>query len=242
MMLSSYVSPGFRVDLSPIERKKNDVNETERKTYRSQVYEINSDDQLEIAMPMEKGRLVLLPIDKEFELYFYTERGLYQSFARITNRYKKNNMYILSLELTSNLRKNQRREFYRFSCSLEIDTRNLAKEEIDLLKEEKKEFISGLPLKKGVIADISGGGLRFLASDQYEIGSLVMCRWHLVVDGHLKEYNLIGKILFSQEIDTRKGEYEHRLEYINANKEEQEEIIRFIFEEERKSRKRETGR
>jgi c-di-GMP-binding flagellar brake protein YcgR len=69
-----------------------------------------------------------------------------------------------------------------------------------------------------------------------------MCKWQLVVDGYLKEYNLIGKVLYSQELDARNGEYEHRLEYINVNKTDREEIIRFIFEEERKSRKRETGR
>jgi len=241
-MLSNYVSPGYRVDISPIEKKRNDVNEMDRKVYKSQVTEIISDDRLEIAMPMEKGRLVLLPIDKEFEIHFYTERGLFQCFARILDRFKRNNMYILSLELTSNLRKHQRREYYRFSCSLELDTRILVKEEIDSLKEEKIDFISGLPLKKGVIADISGGGLRFLASEQYEVGSLVMCKWHLVVEGHLKEYNLIGRVLFSQELDVRNGEYEHRVQYINVDKIEQEEIIRFIFEEERKSRKRETGR
>jgi c-di-GMP-binding flagellar brake protein YcgR len=240
-MLSNYVSPGFRVDISPIERKMNDVNEMERKVYKSQVCEILSDDRLEITMPMEKGRLILLPIDKEFDVHFYTERGLYQCFARIIDRFKRNNLYILSLELTSNLRKHQRREYYRFSCSLELDTRKLVKEEIESLKEEKVSFLSGLPLKKGIIADISGGGLRFLASEQYEQGSLVMCKWHLVVEGQLKEYNLIGKILYSQELDARNGEYEHRLQYLNVDKMEQEEIIRFIFEEERKSRKRETG-
>lgn len=241
-MLASYISPGFRVDLSPIERRKSDTNEIEKKTHRSQIMEIISDDRIEIAMPMEKGRLVLLPIDKEFDLFFYTDRGLYQCFGRVINRFKRNSMYLLVVELTSNLRKYQRREFYRFSCSLELDTRNLTDDEMKLLEENKMTIIAGLPLKKGIIADISGGGLRFLASEQYEVGSLVMCRWHLAIEGEVKEYTLIGRVLYAEELDARKGEYEHRLQYTNVNKKEQEEIIRFIFEEERKSRKRETGR
>jgi c-di-GMP-binding flagellar brake protein YcgR len=240
-VLESYITAGTRIDLSPIERKKMNEEETERRMYRTQITDVISDDRLEIAMPMEKGRLILLPIDKEFDLYFYTERGLYQCFGRVINRFKRGNLYLVVVELTSNLRKHQRREFYRFSCSLELDTRNLTVEEVRELGKEQFDFVSGLPLKKGVIADISGGGLRFLASEKYDAGSMIMCKWHLAIDGQLKEYRLIGKVLFSEELENRKGEYEHRLQYVNVNKKDQEEIIRFIFEEERKNRKRESG-
>lgn len=241
-MLENYIKAGIRIDLSPIERGRLNEEEIEKKVFRTQITEILSDDRLEISMPMEKGRLILLPIDKEFDVFFYTDRGLYQCFGRVINRFKRGNLYLVEMELMSNLRKYQRREFYRFSCSLELDARNLTKDEIESLEKNELNFIPGLPLKKGVIADISGGGLRFLASEKYDVGSLVMCKWHLAIDGQMKEYRLIGKVLYCQEMDSRDGEYEHRLQYVNVDKKEQEEIIRFIFEEERKSRKRETGR
>jgi len=200
-----------------------------------------SDDKVEIAMPFDKGKLVLLSVDEEYDVYFYTRAGLYQCFARITDRYKRDNLYIISLDMTSNLRKHQRREYYRFSCSLEMKTRNLAVEEIAAVAKNEICLVPGLPLRRSIIADISGGGLRFIASEQYEPGSLIYCNWQLVYQGTLKEYNLVGKVLFSEPIEKKPGEFEHRLQYINANATEREEIIHYIFEEERTYRKRKSG-
>ena len=74
-LLSKYVVPGCRVDLQAIDRsieyqgKSSDVKEG-RKSYQSQVIDILSDDRVEIAMPMEKTKLILLPVDGEYDLYF----------------------------------------------------------------------------------------------------------------------------------------------------------------------------
>ena len=63
----------------------------------------------------------------------------------------------------------------------------------------------------------------------------------LVNDGKSKEYTLISKILSVRELPDRQGLYEHRAQYINIDTLDREEIIRFIFEEERKHRKKEKG-
>ena len=47
------------------------------------------------------------------------------------------------------------------------------------------------------------------------------------------------KVIAVRELDEHRGLYEHRAQYINIDTMEREEIIRFIFEEERKHRKRE---
>ena len=75
----------------------------------------------------------------------------------------------------------------------------------------------------------------------YEPESLVCCKYNLVVDGDSKEYTLVAKVLMVRELEDRPGVYEHRAQYINIDTSEREEIIRFIFEEERKHRKREKG-
>ena len=51
----------------------------------------------------------------------------------------------------------------------------------------------------------------------------------------------MAKILTVRELEDRPGIYEHRAQYINIDTADREEIIRFIFEEERKYRKREKG-
>ena len=56
-----------------------------------------------------------------------------------------------------------------------------------------------------------------------------------------KTYNLVGKILSVKELENRRGTFEHRVQYINIDNQQREEIIRYIFEEERKNRQRKNG-
>ncbi len=241
-MLSKYVLPGNRVEIQAVERVRPADDNERKKVYSSQVRDILSEDQLEIFMPMEKTKMILLPVNTEFDLYFYTQSGLFQCFATIIDRYKDGNQYVLLMELSSNLRKFQRREYYRLSCALEMNSRPLEKEEKDAMdKNADLYLVPGLPLKRSVVVDISGGGIRFISSYRYEPESLIYCKYNLVIDGVAKEYTLISKVLTSRELDDRPGVFEHRAQYVDIDTYDREEIIRFIFEEERKHRKREMG-
>jgi len=240
-MLSKYILPGERIELQAVAKGMKAESDANRKVYQSKVFDILSEDRLEITMPMEKTKLILLPVDAEYDMYFYAKSGLFQCFARIIDRYKSNNVYILVVELTSNLRKFQRREYYRFSCALEMGTRILEEEEVTAVEKKQDYLVPGLPLQRSVVVDISGGGIRFVADRLYEVGSLMYCKYQLVINGKVKEYNLVGKVLNNHEIENRPGDYEHRIQYINITEAEREEIIRYIFEEERKNRQKERG-
>lgn len=241
-MLSTFVVPGNKVEIQAVDRIQYKDEMESKKVYQSTVYDIISEDRLEIYMPMEKTKLILLSVDAEYDLYFYTASGLYQCFAKVIDRYKTDNKYILHLELTSNLRKFQRREYYRLSCVLEMNARSLEKEEIESVEKKGKFLVPGLPLKRSIIVDISGGGIRFIGDYEYKTDSLICCKYHLLVEGKDKEYMLVAKVISVRELEDRPGTYEHRAQYININTSEREEIIRFIFEEERKARKREKDR
>ena len=211
-----------------------------RKVYGSQLVDILSDDKIEISMPMQKTKLILLPVGGEYDLYFFTSNGLYQCYARVIERYKNNKMFLVRLELTSNLRKYQRREYYRFSCALEMNSRPHEKEEVQAIEKNSDLLNSGLlvpelPLQRSVIADISGGGLRFVAEYAYDVDSLILCKYNLWKEGEAKEYTLCGKVLSVKEIENRPGFFEHRVQYVNMDKGNREEIIKYIFNEERKT-------
>ena len=228
-MLSKYVIPGNKVEVQSAGRVKFADEEEQKKVYQTTVYDIVSEEQLELYMPMEKSKLILLPVGAEYDLYFYTPAGLYQCFAKVVDRYKTDNKYILLFELSSNLRKFQRREYYRLSCALEMNARVLEKEEIKALEQKSKYLVPGLPLKRSIIVDISGGGIRFVANQKYEENSMIYCKYHLIISGKTKEYNLVGRVLKVSELENRKGIYEHRVQYVNINAAEREEIIKFIF-------------
>lgn len=238
-MISKFIEPGNKVEIQMVDR----MNQSQEppKIYISQIQDILSESQMEIVMPMEQTKLILLPVDREYNLVIYAGSTLFQCFAKVIDRYKSDNIFLLAVELTSNLRKYQRREYYRFSCALEMNSRNLEEEEIRAIEERDphSNLIPGLPLKRSVIVDISGGGLRFLSSHPYEPGSMIYISYNLFAGGSMKEYELVGKVLSSKKVEDRKGSYEHRVQYVDIDVDVREEIIKYIFEEERKHRKKE---
>ncbi len=240
-LLSKYVASGNKVEIRKTARRKLNGEEPEVKVYLSQVYDVLSEDKIEVVMPMEKTKIVLLPVGAEYDISFYSSNGVYQCKAKVTDRGKKNNVYLLVMELTSNLRKDQRREFYRFSCALEMNSRALDGEEIEKLENDgmMDDMLSeGEPLKQSVIVDISGGGLRFVSDHAYDKESIILCKYQLDTGKGMKEYDILGKVLSVQEVQTKNGLYEHRVQYIDIDDEVREEIIKYIFETERKNRKK----
>lgn len=238
-MLSKFISVGDKIELQTVDHLAEEKTNG-KKIYESKVYDILSEDTMEIAMPMEKTKLILLPVDSEYDIVFYGASGLYQCFARIIDRYKSNNVYILAIELTSNLRKYQRREYYRFSCALEMCARTLQEAEIEAVEKNMPYSLTpGLPLKQSVIVDISGGGLRFISAQKYEEDCLLYIKYHLVKKGERTAYEMIGKVLSVKEMENRPGTWEHRVQYYNVDTDVREEIIKYIFEEERKNRRKE---
>ena len=239
-MLSKFVNVGSRVDLTSIERVKYDNAEDNKKVYETKVYDILSDDRIEVLMPMEQSKLILLPVDSEYDVNVYEGKLLYQFDARIVDRYKSNNVYIIVLELTSNIRKIQRREFYRFSCALELKSRLCSHEDIEAFEMNRRFLFDTSALQRSVVVDISGGGLRFVANFRYDEGSTIYCSYKLPNNANDKDYEMLCTVLKVQELESRPGLFEHRIQYINIDEDSREDIIHFIFEEERKIRKKQT--
>ncbi|MBR4169987.1 MAG: flagellar brake protein [Lachnospiraceae bacterium] len=239
-MLSKYVSIGDKLDLETIEGTNDLVSNQQegRKYYRSQVYDIVSEDQIKIAMPMEQGKIILLPVDGEYNVCFYTQTGLYQCLGRIIDRYKSDNVFVLVMELTTDLRKYQRREYYRLNCVLEMKSREVTEDDVNILNEHVRFLDTDITFNNGVMVDISGGGARFISKVRYPQGANIQFVFSLYVSGALNEYKLIGKVLLSERIENREDEYEHRIQFVNILNDDRESIIRYIFEEERKNRHR----
>ncbi|MBE5828606.1 MAG: flagellar brake protein [Butyrivibrio sp.] len=240
-MLTDYISPGNRVELKATGKVWMDEDVRTKHIYMSKIMDVTSDDRIEILMPFERGKIVLLPVDGEYSMCFYSTRGLFQCFAKIVDRYRSDNMYILVMDLTSELSKLQRREYYRFSCALELKSRLCSKEELEAFEKNRKYLVDpGDNLQRSVVVDISGGGLRFVANFQYEEESTIYCAYRLPGSLNDKEYEMICNVLKVQELESKPGLFEHRIQYLYIDENSREDIIHFIFEEERKIRKKQT--
>ena len=239
-MISKYVTIGDKLDLETIENAMStEVNQNVgKKSYRSQVYDIVSADQIKIGMPMEQGKLILLPVDGDYSVCFYTQSGLYQCLGRIIDRYKSDNVFVLVVELTTDLRKYQRREYYRLNCVLDMKSRPVSEEDVNGMEEKVRFVDTDITFDNGIMVDISGGGARFISRVKYPKGTHIQFVFALYVSGALNEYKLIGKVLLSEPLENRKDEYEHRIQFVNILNDDRESIIRYIFEEERKIRHR----
>ncbi len=240
-MLSKYIKVGDKLEIETIVTGTGKRSAESKKSYRSQVYDIISEDEIKIAMPMEQGKIILLPIDGEYNLCFYTKNGLYQCLARVIDRYKSENIFVLVLELTTDLRKYQRREYYRLNCVLDMKSRELSDNDVNDLSEQVSFLDTDLTFNNGTMVDISGGGARFISKVQYQKNTNILFIFSLHVSGKLNEYKLLGRVLVSEPLENNPDKYEHRVQFVNIVNDDRESIIRYIFEEERKIRRRENG-
>lgn len=241
-MISKYIQIGNKIELESVKKSVNEFGEVVRKTYRSELYEIVSEDRVKIAMPMEQMKVILLPVDAEYSMCFYTKNGLYQCISRVIERYKSNSLFVLEMELETDLQRYQRREYYRLNTVLDMKCKKLddgdGSGNIDM---EKVEFMdTDLTFDDGTMVDISGGGARFISKVQYPKGSLIRFVFSLFVNGNITEYKLLGRVLKSEKLENR-DDYENRIQFVNMVNEDRESIIKYIFEEERKKRHRERG-
>ena len=168
-MLEKYVKIGDKVELRPLHRPSlKDGEQQEQKVYISKINQILGEEKLEIMMPLEQSRIVLLPRNIVLNLVIYTSNGLYQCEVKATDRYKNGNVFLQALEVMSGLKRYQRREFYRYACSVPVFCRSLTDEE-----KETAVWDNNVPCMEGTSFDIGGGGVRFRVDQPFEAKDFV---------------------------------------------------------------------
>lgn len=246
MVLSKILSIGNKIELINVRSQMlAEINgdDENKKIYYSQVYDLIDESRLKIAMPIEGGKVVPLGVNSRYDACFYTPTGLYQCRIVVVDRYKEENIFVLVIEITTELQKYQRRQYYRLGCTLDIKYRLIEKEELEdyFNLKNKEEFASKLPLIDAIALDISGGGIRFVSREKHSKESELFLLLEISYDGKEKLYGILGKIISVEKAKNRDHLYEYRVEYKNIEGTIREQLIKFIFEEERKQRKRATG-
>ena len=229
-MLGKYVSAGNKIELHPIRRDTGN-----EKTHISKINQVLEDDKLEILMPVEGAKIVLLARNIPYDLVIYTASGLYQCKVKVGERYKSGNVYLQQLELLTGIKKYQRREYYRHSCSVPVFSRQLTDEEKTNLVWD--DTILG---KEGESIDLGGGGVRFYVRQEYEPDDLILCVLKLELKDGIKEIQALGKVLNIKQVPDVKM-YEVRVQFEKISNAAREQIIQYIFEDERKRRKKSSG-
>lgn len=240
-MMNKVISEGNKVELHRISSTaKAEGAGKEIKTYVSLVTELIDENRMKITMPIESGRVVPLPVNGRFCANFYTDKGLYQARIMISDRYKEGNIYILVIELISDLMKFQRRQYYRLACTMNIWYCKLEEgEEMPDIQGNNVREILNNRYKEGTALDISGGGIRFVSHERLTPGDTVYIVLDIKYGEKGNQYGLNGKVISSGEVPGRPENIEHRVEYMCIEGKVRESLIRYIFEEERRQRQKE---
>ncbi|MCI8409225.1 MAG: flagellar brake protein [Lachnospiraceae bacterium] len=253
-MKEQVIHVGDKVEMYKISVQSEMENQV-RKQYISQILDYMDGEQLKFAMPMEAGRIIPLTVGDFYEVCFYTKSGLFQSSIEIIDRYKEENVHVMIGEFTSDLEKCQRRQYYRLEHIIDINYRYYTKEEEilerrlmvnDFANEEArmscKKILNEVKNKWMIatITDISGGGVRFNSSILHKKGKLLYLRIPIVQDGAERIFELKGEVVNSVVLAKKTDYYETRVKFIEIDRDEREQIVKFIFAQERKMLRRST--
>ncbi len=211
-------------------------------TYVSQILDVDDAGNIVAAMPISEGHIVPVEIGSVFQAYFYTSKGIFRSRCRITERGKERNIYIMTIEILDDLVRYQRREFYRLACLIDATVIPLNVTEVLTYSRdfEMPEPLAGEP-EACVIVDISGGGVRFISSKSYEKNSYVYLKFETQTGTGNHDFELMGRVVMSIKSEADNGKYDNRVQFKVISKDKREEIIRFIFDEQRRMRQKERG-
>lgn len=241
-MLEDTLSIGNKIEMHEISDRLVEDPENKKPVYVSQVLEFDEyeEDVVNIAMPIFEGRLIPLEIGKQFELYFYTPKGIYKCNSIIENRYKSNNIYILEVRITSTLKKHQRRQYFRLEVNMEMQYKLFSEEEEKYFRLMGKfsDDMDKRGFDTGVTMDISGGGVRFISKEQFHPGAKMMTRIAYGEDSDRRLCEAIARVIASHPARGKNNVFETRIEFVQIKDSEREAFIKFIFQVERNMRRK----
>lgn len=241
---------GDKVDVIHIDNTGKVVSSD--RIYASQLLDFIDDKTISISMPLFNGLVMMLNPGEKYRLSFYTAKGLYQCSCIMLSHYREDSALIAALKITSALDKVQRRQYYRLECILDIEYRLVTAVEIKLIdalaqnrfgnseeRAEARRILSKLDNTwlKASITDLSGGGARFNSDEPLSPGDKVKIKLNFITGKELKKLILGADIVASEKLLNLSGKYEHRAEFTDIGKADREDLIKYVFEQERKRRK-----
>mgnify|MGYP005851431677 CR=1 FL=1 len=181
-----------------------------------------------IDSPMREGNVFPVRVGWNMDVYFTMKDDLYKFNSSVLQRWTRGNLSFLKLEVLGDIRKIQRREFFRLESNVPVKYRIIKLSTDD---KDNKE-----PMKSCVTKDLSGGGLCLRIREEVERNSLIKGEVDL---GPEKKIPFVGEVIRVDIIDGgKKYKYEIGISFKKIKKNDKEEIIRFIYSEQRRLRRK----
>ncbi len=218
----------------------------EEQVFISRVFDVLDDGTLELDVPTKEGKLVLLPQNVRYLFEFTTDQGVFRCAGQITDRIRRGNFFLMRAKVISKLQKFQRREYYRLNVMMDLMFQAMDSRVEDLEKmSDVRSLLQGQSFNekvigRGTIVDISGGGMRFISETHIPGAEYMFLAFTLGIGGVKQMVEVLAKVIAINPVPDTKN-FTYRMKFMYKDSKLQEKIIRFIFEEERRIRKKELG-
>jgi c-di-GMP-binding flagellar brake protein YcgR len=140
----------------------------DEKSYKALIMDIQ-DDFLIINLPVYDGEYLMLHSKEIIEINSYSEDGNCFNFSvEVISRGKEGNIIYYRLSEPFNIQKIQRRNFFRVGLTDVIEYKKITMVE--------EEDLDNIPYKKGIMVDLSAGGLKLKAKDNITKEELLLIK------------------------------------------------------------------
>lgn len=140
----------------------------DEKPYKALIIDVQ-DDFLQINVPVYDGDYLMLHSKEKIEINSYLEDGGCFNFnAEVISRGKEGNIIYYRLSKPFNIQKIQRRNFFRVALTDDINFKK-----ITLAKEED---FDNIPYKRGLMVDLSAGGLKLKTGENIKKDDLLLVK------------------------------------------------------------------
>lgn len=194
----------------------------DEKSYKALIIDIE-DDNIKINIPVRNDEYLMLYKDDKIEINSYLDDGkCFNYYCNVISKGKDNNVIYYKLTLPYDVRRIQRRNFFRVNLLEEVTYKNITN------KTEKE--IEELPYKSGIMIDLSGGGLKVRTKEKLKGNDIIVMR--IKMTGI--EVKLKGQIVRIEA--SMDNNFLYGVKFLDITEMESDKIIRELFEIMRKQR------
>ncbi len=196
-----------------------------RRKYISSIIDVIEKNSFILGTIMLDNSVTELPRNAHCSFVIYTNEGIFKHDGKITEviagveNGKKFNKSIIVLHEES--KKLQRRESFRFNC--EID-----------MKFTKFGAIGLDDSNRGIIIDLSAGGVKFLSNTELKKGDLIAVE--VLLDSNL--LFLTTEVMYVDDIDSDYYEHQYRCRFVDLLDTDKDIIIQYVLDIQRDALKK----
>ena len=207
-----------------------DENSTEKMV--SQLEDVEDENTALIAAPMAEGIVHTIKSGTRINVSFLVKLDIYRIELYTFNAMAlgimlEDKIPLIRIRLLGEIGRLQRREYYRSECSLEI--------QFSFIEPEEEGGETSADVIKAITRNISGGGVCILLREKIPMRSIIKC----IVTLGGKTIPFKGKVVRITPYEYQGVyNYEAGVSFIDIEDKDREEIIRFIFREQRRMRRK----